>query len=281
MSRIVLTSTGRNLQKEILKEIGDDTYTIKQRDTANSNSLADTSLASKDQTKIQNHKRTSNWLFKQTTINEQIRRNLEHLDDEDPSTHNAFSIDYSNNKFLQAKIAKLNNQLNKDNPYRKKSEFLCLPPISGNGQSISPRGSSPMDISANYSVRGSADLSDQFVMDQQHKVLHYESSITRLMEKHLLNEKQILKTANQVLKNYDRRLQIISDQNHKPPELLESLREKNPEAVEVLLRNTNSNFRKQKRLSNYAKKKFQPYQNRFSDLTTKRFKTHLDTIREH
>lgn len=125
------------------------------------------------------------------------------------------------------------------------------------------------------------DEVDQSVLAVNYpKKIHYESSINRLVEKHLLNEQKMLKTAKRVLENYEKRIQTIEAENHKPPMLLETLKEKNPDAVEVLMRNTKLEFRKKLRLDNYYQQKYQPYQTKFQDYQTKKVATHMQQLKQ-
>lgn len=136
-----------------------------------------------------------------------------------------------------------------------------------------------MSYQSRAGSQAALEYTDRFGVDQYPKILYYESTITRLIERHNDNKKKFLKTAKQVLDNFDKKIRQHHDQNHKPPELLESMREKNPDAVDVLLRSTRSQFRKNNRLNTYWKEKYQPYQARYSDLTTKRFENHMAGVR--
>jgi len=274
MSRIVITDKGRLLQSELKKEVEKDTFSLKHRDTATFDSFAaDNTFANRTPKKKPIAKLFEGGILGHLTINETIKKELAPLEDEEGTNTMIMETGSGNNKFLQAKLNKLNTELLKNSPMSKKpagtTTIFTLPQIGssfGNMEhniSLHSRGISQGHLQG--------ELTDRFGVDQYSKILHYESSISRLIERHIDNKKKILRTAKQVLENYDKKIRSLTDQNHKPPELLESLRADNPEAVEVLLRNTRSKFRKMKRIDNYYQQKYKPFQERYNDMMTKRF----------
>ncbi len=289
MSRITVTNKGRLLQQELLKDVVEESFTLKQRDTASLDWTESSMMTTKSPQKGKTPRKLEGVILGQMTINETIKCELQDLDNENISKNQIVSEELVNNKFLQAKIAKLNTALNKESfmvstPKKSEKLPLSLPQITqtldrGYGSNNYTDSTHNMSYQSRAGSQAALEYTDRFGVDQYPKILYYESTITRLIERHNDNKKKFLKTAKQVLDNFDKKIRQHHDQNHKPPELLESMREKNPDAVDVLLRSTRSQFRKNNRLNTYWKEKYQPYQARYSDLTTKRFENHMAGVR--
>jgi len=285
MSRITVTNKGRLLQQELWKDLAEESFSMKQRDTANLDFTETSIITAKTPKKGKTPKKLEGVILSQMTINETIKCELQDLDNENASKNHLVNEELVSNKFLQTKIAKLNTALNKESVMStpKKSEKLplSLPQIT---QTLERNYNYTDSIhNTSYHSKGASqnaiEYTDRFGVDQYPKILYYESAITRLIERHTHNKKKFLKTAKQVLDNFDKKNRQVHDQNHKPPELLESMRASNPDAVDVLLRNTRSQFRKNNRLNTYWKEKYQPYQARYSGMTTKRFEDHMTGVR--
>jgi len=276
MSRIVVTDKGRLLQNEIRKDVISDTFAIKHRDTANFDSFADNTMLMKTPKKKAPAKLFEGGILGHLTINETIKKELAPLEDEEGVNAMLKEAGIENNKFLQAKVNKLNQQLFKNAPSSTKAGTTILTIPQTLQQVGLEKNYGYTDHNISMHSRGASqgqvgEMTDRFGVDQYPKIVNYESSISRLIERHIDNKKKMLRTAKQVLENYDKKIRSLTDQNHKPPELLESLRAHNPDAVDVLLRNTRSNFRKMKRIDNYYQEKYKPFQEKSSDLMTKRF----------
>lgn len=290
MSRIVVTNKGRLLQNELLKEGQNDSFILQQRDTAPYESFLEPSTY-RVSPRSQTIKKKEPEVLHVLTINENIKKELEPLEEESYTSRTDLSMQYANSKFLQEKIAKINNNLNKNLLTPKGGEYIgiTLPhiPTSNilkNESSRYRNSSAAIDhntsaFSVKTSLQGS-DMVDKFGVNHYNKLLHYESSINRLVERHIHNEKQALKTAKKVLENYGKRVYDLTNQNLKPPEFLDGLKEKNPEAVEVLMRNTNFKFRKEKRINHYYQQKYEPYQSRYRSMETKRYAEQIQSIRQ-
>ncbi len=281
-SRIIVTEKGQALRKEIEKEFNKDKFSLKRIDTATYNSLNEPiSLlrTPKKESKVEVYE----GIFGHLTINETIKRDLSPYDEQDVTKMLTLETDFADNTFLKAKVGKLNRILNKSVPNSRRNEattFLTLP----NAKTVTERSSRVFDANTmSINSRGGNNTTmrnaDTFRPDLYPKIMQCEMGITKLLERHVENKKRMLNTAKQVLENYEKKVHSVTDQNHKPPELLESLRADNPEAVDILLRNTQSKFRMQDRLHNYHKQKFQPYQRKYSDMSTKRFQNHLNSVR--
>ena len=283
MSRVTVTDKGRLLQSELMGEVIEGSFISRPREHDSYISVIDNGFTLKQpKMKSKSTQKRGELFPKHLTINEEIKKNLEFLDVK-PGEKSPLKLDLYNNPYLINKLTKMNQNMYKS-PTTRRSEpgSVTLPPILSARGSHMSRISGSIDQNASYSPRESMlpDEIDQSVMVNSPQKIHYESSINRLVEKHLLNEQKMLKTAKQVLENYGKRVQTIDAENHKPPMLLETLKQKNPEAVEILMRNTKLEFRKKLRLDNYWQQKYQPYQSRFQDYQTKKVADRMQQIRQ-
>lgn len=286
MSRITVTDKGRLLQSELIGDVTEGSFTSRQHEQVSYITMIDNGFSLK-KSRTKSTQNRGELFPKHLTINEEIKKNLEFLEDKPGKEKTPLQLDLYNNPYLISKLTKMQQNALKGSPTTRRSEpgSITLPPIlSARGSHVSkfaasrdPYGSnSPRD---SMNIQDEIDQSSVLTMSYPKKI-HYESSINRLVEQHLLNEKKMLKTAKKVLENYDKRVHAIESENHKPPVLLETLQKKNPEAVEILMRNTKQEFRKKARLDNYWQQKYQPYQSRFQDYQTKKVANRMEEIRQ-
>jgi hypothetical protein len=73
---------------------------------------------------------------------------------------------------------------------------------------------------------------------------------------------------------------MAEDASHKPPVFIDGLRTNNEEAMEVLMRKTNSKCRKKGRIARFWRNKYEENWEKYSDLQTHKFQQELDHLRQ-
>lgn len=288
MARIAVTQKGRNLMAELAKDTEDDSFIMEKRDTILYIPETQTTINSKLTSRNSPNKKLAEVIPRHPTINQNIKRDLESLALDDDSTANINSLNnlYANSNFLKNKLAKITNSTSTPNMSVGKADpsSLILPTITTGRGSVNRTSVNILTGDASFSLHGAtptfSENTDRFGVNLYPKLRQYECKAARLIEKHIANEKEMLKTARRVLETYNKRAQELNADTTKAPDFMEGLREKNPEAVDVLLRQTNSLFRKNRRIATYWEQKYKPCQTKYRDITTKRFQAQLERIHE-
>ena len=291
MARIAVTQKGRNLMAELAKEAQDDSFTMEQRDTVTYIPETLTTLNQKLTSRTSINKKLGEVIPRHPTINQNIKHNLESLslDDESTANINSLNMYYANSNFLKNKLAKITNGTSMPNMSIGKtsdSSSIVLPTITTGRESVNRTSVNLLTGvtgDTSFSLHGASPIgeyTDKFRVDLYPKLRQYECKAARLVEKHIANKKEMLRSARKVLDTYNKRAQELNEDTPKAPDFMEGLREKNPEAVDVLLRQTNSLFRKNRRIAAYWEQKYKPCQVKYRDITTKRFQAQLERIQE-
>jgi len=292
MSRITVTERGRKLQKEIMQELLDKSnHSLKKKGSPSNNNSLDTSKirsprSASDKRAPKNNDTNSNFHL---TIHQSIVKELSYLESEDNYRTSKIKLpELTDHKYLQAKVEKMVKDLNKSLKPTSKIDSSSLPLLSTIQQQssqLSSKNIGIIDQSSNLqtsylgnSTRFNPDA-DKFMVSQHYKLLHIESTIAKMIERHNESQKKILETATKVLTNFEKKKKKIIDDNHKPPVFLESIQEENADAIDVLMRKTNSHFRKRKRLAQYWRDKYETAWDRYDDMKTAKFENILAEVR--
>jgi hypothetical protein len=289
MSRITVTERGRKMQKDILQEFADKSN-LSPKKKESPNSLNTSKIKSPRSSSAGHNSRTLDvHNEKNLTIHQTIVRDLSHLESEDNYRSPKIRLpEIAEHKYLKIKAEKILKDLNKSLKPSEKLDSSSLPLLTTlqHTSNISSKHIGIIDHSSHLqsSYLGNSTRfmpeSDKFMVSQHYKLLHLESTIAKMVERHQESQKKILDTATKVLTNFEKSRKKVIDDNHKPPVFLESIQEENADAIEVLMRKTNSHFRKRKRIAQYWRGKYEPDWDKYDDMKTEKFAHTLADVRD-
>lgn len=283
MSRITVTERGKRFLVELNKG---DRHTENKKQSLN-NSLENS--RSKSPRSLNSAKRTINANDKSElhlTIHQNIVKELSYLEEEESFKSPKIKLPMlSENRYLKKKVDKMLDDLNKTIPKSEKVDLSSLPLLTtlqnqshNTSKIITILDQSNSLQTSNGNIQRTIP-DDKFHANEHYKLLHLESKITKLLERHTETQKKCFDTASKVLSRLDRDNKRKLEADFKPPEDLDQIKARNQDALAILMRNTNSNYRKKKRLAHYWRDKYEKNWQEYHDMKTEHFQQKLNAAR--
>lgn len=181
-----------------------------------------------------------------------------------------FSQELDNNPFIKQKLDKMNEYISKFESRKDKSQNFAdnLTYLASSENSYIQNNIHDQSITHQITVRN--DMYDRVMVKNYAKWLHAESEAEMLLKRHESNIKKMQKIQTEVQKRCINQKKFKDEENHKPPALLDDIRENNPSAIEALQRETQAFKRKFRRIREKVKSKYEPTWNQFQDLSKKK-----------
>ena len=181
-----------------------------------------------------------------------------------------FKPELEQNPFLKKKMAKINNDITKLEMKPDKASRTESTPLLVNMETSYIPSMGGYDQSINTANTRRTELDDKHTIRSYVKMLHRESEIETLLKRHQKNLNTIARTQQRVEKKYNNLKKSEEDEKSKPPAFLEQIQQHNPSAIEALHRTTNYDTRRFGRVNGRVKKVYESYWNHFQDLSRKK-----------